>query len=117
MKSKTFILTLVLALFLIVFNAYSDQHPEDMGDSTCLSCHTDVTPDVVKQWQQSAHGLIGVECGVCHGDEKNFKAKPSDETCIGCHSIQVENNLAKGKACSSCHIAHNFTVHKVHQYK
>lgn len=117
MKTKIFILTIFLATFLIALNGLADQHPEDMGNSTCISCHKDVTPDVVKQWEESAHGLIDVECGVCHGDANNFKAKPTNETCLGCHSTQVENNMAKDRACSSCHIAHNFTIHKVHQYK
>jgi len=92
-------------------------HPGSMENLDCIQCHEDVTPEVTKQWEQSAHGLIGVKCQVCHGDEANFQVKPKSETCRGCHSDQVEKNIAKDVSCSTCHIAHNFTIHKVQQYR
>lgn len=92
------------------------KHPP-MEGLDCGTCHQNVTEDLVKQWQQSAHGFTGVKCQVCHGDEANFSPKPANEVCRGCHSDQFENSVAKGTACSTCHIAHNFNIHKIQQYK
>lgn len=92
------------------------KHPP-MEEMDCAICHQNVTEDLVKQWQQSAHGFTGVKCQVCHGDEANFSPKPANEVCRGCHSDQFENSVAKETACSTCHIAHNFNIHKIQQYK
>lgn len=92
-------------------------HPEEMGNKDCIECHKDVAPELVQQWEQSAHGFTGVKCQVCHGDEKNFNSIPSNNTCRGCHADQFENSTAADKSCSSCHTAHNFTIHKVRNYK
>jgi hypothetical protein len=112
------VLISITVLILVAFSAYAaDKHPEKMGSKDCLECHMDVTPEIYKQWEQSAHGFTGVKCGVCHGDESNFVKSPLNATCEGCHSKQVEFSQAPQARCSSCHIAHNFTVHKVHDYK
>lgn len=101
-----------------VSSAANNVHPEDMGSQDCVACHTDVTPDIVKQWEQSAHGFTGVKCQVCHGDTANFSKIPSDETCRGCHADQFENkNVKSDVSCSTCHTSHNFNVHNVKQYK
>ncbi|UOD35719.1 hypothetical protein DSN97_05240 [Deferribacteraceae bacterium V6Fe1] len=92
-------------------------HPGSMENLDCIECHKDLTTEVTKQWEQSAHGFVGVKCQVCHGDEANFQAKPKNETCRGCHSDQFDKNIAKDLSCSTCHIAHNFTIHKVQQYR
>lgn len=115
---KIFITIMVLVLGVLSVAAFAgSQHPEDMGNQDCLACHADVTPDVVEQWEQSAHGFTGVKCQVCHGDEVNFVKSPENATCEGCHAKQIDNNQASQARCASCHISHNFTVHKVHQYK
>lgn len=101
-----------------VSSAANSIHPEDMGTTDCLACHIDVTPEIVEQWEQSAHGFTGVKCQVCHGDEVNFARIPSDETCRGCHSNEFDNkNVKKDVTCSTCHISHNFNIHNVKQYK
>lgn len=108
----------ILVLTLAAFGAASAKgskvkgHPEKMGDTDCLTCHQDVTPDLVAQWELSAHSFTGVKCQVCHGDEKNFKKVPETLTCVGCHDHQAEVNAAPKTACASCHKAHTFTVHK-----
>jgi hypothetical protein len=111
------VLMLTLVAFATAYAKGADVHPEDMGNQDCLQCHQDVTPDIVKQWEQSAHGFTGVKCQVCHGDEDNFVVTPQNNTCEGCHSQQVEMNQAPQAKCASCHISHNFTVHNVHNYK
>lgn len=92
------------------------KHPP-MEKVDCVTCHRNVTEDLVKQWEQSAHGFTGVKCMVCHGDEANFTSEPANEVCRGCHSNQFENSVAKDTSCSTCHIAHNFNIHKVQQYR
>ncbi len=87
----------------------ADKHPE-MGSRDCLSCHQMASPTVIEEWSASLHGLNLVQCGVCHGDSGDFLAAPGRERCIGCHSEQVAS--AAGRNCSSCHGAHNYTVHR-----
>jgi len=132
-KSKVFLIFLTFTLLLFAYacgeqktennpkmmakKATSTAHPEEMGNQDCLDCHKDITPDAVKQWENSAHAFTGVKCQVCHGDEKNFQASPANETCRGCHSQQYDHNIVSDKTCSSCHVAHNFTIHKVRDYK
>jgi len=111
-----FVLTMMLLAFAGAFAKGKSAHPEAMGSQDCLECHADVTPEIVDQWEHSAHGFIGVKCQVCHGDEKDFKKVPTNDTCQGCHDLQVENNRAPKTACAACHKAHTFTVHKMHQY-
>ncbi|MGE4497575.1 MAG: cytochrome c3 family protein [Deferribacterales bacterium] len=108
---------IALTLFLTAFAVYADKHPEEIGNKDCMECHVEVTPDAAKQWEESAHGFTGVKCGVCHGDEFNFKKSPSNEICQGCHAKQVENNFMADKTCASCHPVHTFTVHKQKDYK
>lgn len=103
---------IVLPLFLITFAVYADKHPEEIGNADCMDCHTEVTPEIAQDWEASVHGMTGVKCGVCHGDEFNFRKAPAESTCRGCHAAQVENNLKSSQACSSCHPTHTFNVHR-----
>lgn len=115
------VIVFVMMLTLIAFAAANAKgktkgHPEKMGSQDCLECHVDVTPELTAQWEQSAHGFTGVKCQVCHGDEKNFRKTPLNETCQGCHSHQVDNNTSPKTACATCHKAHNFAAHKAKDY-
>jgi hypothetical protein len=113
-----FLVFFCFALVLFVSHSYgADKHEEKMGNKTCIQCHEEITPDIVKQWVESAHGYTGTKCGVCHGDEKNFKIKPGNKVCIGCHAQSVEQNTMKNKFCTSCHPHHHFTQHKVKDYQ
>jgi len=117
-SSKKILITLMVLVLAAFTCAYAgSKHPEEMGSQDCAECHMDVTPDIYKQWEESAHGFTGVKCQVCHGDEANFVKSPENATCEGCHSAQIENNMAPQARCASCHIAHNFTIHKAHDYK
>ena len=107
----------VLILSLVSFAVYADKHPEEIGNADCVDCHNEISPEIVKQWEESAHGFTGVKCGVCHGDEFNFKKKPENTICRGCHAEQVENNIMAEKPCSTCHPTHSFNVHKQKFYK
>jgi hypothetical protein len=118
MKKMLFcLLTLIVFVGQAQISFANDAHPEKMGKKKCIECHKEATPNVVKQWENSAHGFTGVGCGICHGDEGNFKAKPDKEACRSCHASSVDNNLKKETACFTCHPAHYFNVHKISDYK
>ncbi|MCJ7596881.1 MAG: cytochrome C [Desulfobacterales bacterium] len=60
----------------------------------CVTCHTDVTPGIVTDWNLSKHSQNGVSCSVCHGEhhmteddvEKVVPMNP--ERCIMCHQVR-----------------------------
>jgi hypothetical protein len=94
--------------------AAAGKHPAGGGPAdpdACLSCHSEKTPEVVKQWEGGAHGLVLVKCFVCHGSTgKDFAARPQGgRRCEGCHAAEVASvTPAKGKAqsCFACHAPH-----------
>jgi len=107
---------LCFAVMLLAAAGYAaEEHPMSMDKTGCVTCHSDEeivsNPEVVKEWNQSIHSYAGVACGNCHGDEKNFQAKPSKSTCETCHSEQVAVTRSP-LACESCHIAHTVNVHR-----
>jgi len=68
----------------------------------CVLCHTEITPNIVSDWQLSKHGQKGVDCSVCHGADHNSAADvakaqiPTPDTCAVCHATQVEQ-FKRGK--------------------
>jgi hypothetical protein len=62
----------------------------------CIECHKDVTPNIVTDWQLSAHSKSDVDCSVCHGDGHTTAEDvanvnlPTPDTCADCHAEQVE---------------------------
>jgi hydroxylamine dehydrogenase len=64
------------------------------ADQNCVSCHKQVTPSIVSDWQLSKHSQNGIECSVCHGDRHTSAADadkaliPIPETCGACHPTQ-----------------------------
>jgi len=62
----------------------------------CVSCHKDVNPSIVSDWQLSKHSKEMVSCFICHGDQHTSaedvaKAMtPTHHTCRACHEIQGE---------------------------
>ncbi len=95
-----------LLFMFIVFLPFNIVFAEEVKDS-CVKCHADVTPGIIKQWQESKHSAMDVGCFTCHEAKKNdpsgyehngFKitAVPSPLTCAQCHSKEVEE-YAKSK--------------------
>ena len=70
--------------------------------STCVECHTDVTPGAVNDWKLSKHFGEGVTCSDCHGEghtsasDVSKVSLPTPEVCAGCHEEQV-GQYSKGK--------------------
>ncbi|MFA3784008.1 multiheme c-type cytochrome [Melioribacteraceae bacterium 4301-Me] len=86
-------LLLVSALFIFT---------EFIQAQDCITCHKNVTPNIVTDWQLSMHAKSDVDCAVCHGTEHTSaedvaKAKlPTVETCANCHEERVAQ-FKKGK--------------------
>jgi hydroxylamine dehydrogenase len=71
------------------------------ASDSCLDCHAEETPGIVKQWQQSKHPGAEVGCDGCHlakdgdpsgYDHNGFKvtAVPSPKYCADCHKKEVD---------------------------
>ena len=97
---KTHILFLLTAVLILAAPVFSYAQEGSLIDP-CISCHDEVTPGVVKQWQESKHSTAGVKCYACHeakesdpsGVEHNdfrVTAVVSPRYCEGCHPLQVK---------------------------
>jgi hypothetical protein len=68
----------------------------------CVTCHTNVTPNIVGDWKLSKHSKAEVSCSVCHGEhhmseedvDKSLPMKP--DRCIMCHQVRGDQ-FKKGK--------------------
>ncbi len=92
MKFKSLLLSFVV--LLLAGSGYAADQ--------CVTCHKNVSPNLVTDWEMSKHSENGISCGECHGMEHNSstdadKAQiPTPETCAECHPDQVEQ-FSKGK--------------------
>ena len=68
----------------------------------CLTCHLDVTPNIVSDWQLSRHAENEIGCDACHGeghvsaDDVDRVSLPTPATCGTCHDDQV-TQFSRGK--------------------
>jgi hypothetical protein len=69
------------------------------GDSACVSCHKEVTPNVVRDFLKGAMGQSGIDCSDCHGskhttaDDFMSVSLPTEKTCGECHEERVAQYL------------------------
>ncbi|NOX38477.1 MAG: cytochrome C [Calditrichaeota bacterium] len=65
------------------------------GAVDCVTCHKDVTPKIVSDWELSKHSENDIGCADCHGDKHvemtdyEKAAIPTPETCGECHEDRV----------------------------
>jgi len=80
---------------------------------SCVECHEEVTPQAVKDWKSSKHGLMNFGCYMCHGDGiEEFEARPTTDRCISCHSAQeVDWSKTPANNCFDCHKGHTLKFH------
>ncbi|HEX7447999.1 MAG TPA: multiheme c-type cytochrome [Pirellulales bacterium] len=68
----------------------------------CVECHKKITPQIVTDWQTSAHSENAVTCATCHGNEHRTaddvdKVRiPTPQVCAECHADEAEQ-FEKGK--------------------
>jgi len=71
------------------------------AESKCISCHREITPNIVRDFLAGAMGKSGeVDCSDCHGsahmskeDVANVKL-PTEKTCQKCHAEQHDQFMA-----------------------
>ncbi len=75
--------------------------PSWAAESTCIQCHREVTPNIVKDFLSGEMGKSGeVDCSNCHGDghqsaDDVAKVKlPTEKTCGECHETQHDQYMA-----------------------
>jgi hypothetical protein len=79
-----------IAVFLMILFLASSTSAQE-----CVSCHKEVTPNIVSDWQLSEHSRNDVTCSTCHGDQHKSARDvrkvqiPTLETCAECHETQV----------------------------
>ena len=81
--------SIIIFLTILSFSSGAPGQP-------CVTCHKKATPQIVSDWQLSAHSKNQVDCASCHGDEHTSardvqKAQiPTPESCADCHEMQVK---------------------------
>ncbi len=71
-------------------------------ESVCITCHREVTPNIVKDFLSGAMGKAGTDCADCHGsghqtalDVANVEL-PTEKTCGKCHE-EKHDQYMEGK--------------------
>ncbi len=89
---------IILALAAITMTPFGAAWAEE----TCVSCHREISPGQVADWEASVHFENDVTCSTCHGEE-HTSAKDADQAgfpqeslCGECHDEQFEQ-FGKGK--------------------
>lgn len=84
---------LLKTLFLIIL---SGSVVPEVSAQDCIDCHKKVTPNIVTDWELSAHSKKNVSCATCHGDKHNSAqdianvASPTPDVCATCHEERVK---------------------------
>ncbi|GAB4178041.1 MAG: hypothetical protein Kow00108_13660 [Calditrichia bacterium] len=127
MKRNTMYMMSALILIFISFiflpllasDKNQEKHPQvdDYKDYSCVECHQEATPDIVKSWRSSKHGMMNFACYMCHGDgEESFSVQPQVDRCVGCHSgNEVDFSKTKASSCFDCHQGHSLQFHVAEQ--
>lgn len=75
---------------------FQEQPPTSQETDLCMDCHKEVTPALVRDFQQSKKYTLGLRCEACHGTEHTTTEDvaqaqiPTPETCATCHPNRVE---------------------------
>ncbi|RMG68025.1 MAG: cytochrome C, partial [Bacteroidetes bacterium] len=91
----------LLGFLLILGLVALAPHPSVWADEVkaevdCVSCHKEKTPQIVKDWEASAHHGNDVSCAACHGEEHQTAEDvgkvglAGPEVCAQCHEEQVD---------------------------
>ncbi|MBT4094799.1 MAG: hydroxylamine oxidoreductase, partial [Nitrospinaceae bacterium] len=73
-------------------------------NESCVNCHTEKSPGIVKQWEDSRHAPLGVGCVDCHAAKKG-------EPDAWEHEGSLIATIVSPKDCARCHekVAKEFT--------
>ncbi len=68
-----------------------------IASTTCIECHTKISPGQVNDWKVSKHAENDITCSVCHGEEhqtaEDYKKAvlPDESVCADCHQEQFDS--------------------------
>ena len=94
--------SLVLLVICLAVASLSSGQTASGPASSCIECHSKVTPNIISDWKLSKHSQVEITCIICHGDQHQSAADvskvkiPTPETCAQCHKTQVDQYM-KGK--------------------
>ncbi len=87
-------------LFAVALASVTWGAPFPGGDDDCISCHRELDPGIVADWETSMHAQKDVGCFLCHGT-RHKSADDVDQvktvtawTCNNCHKEQFQQFLA-----------------------
>ena len=69
-------------------------------ESQCITCHREVTPNIVKDFLSGEMGKAGTDCSDCHGsghksaDDVANVQLPTEKTCQKCHQEKHDQYMA-----------------------
>ena len=72
------------------------------SEEACITCHRDISPGQVADWESGKHSKEDVTCSVCHGDrhtgakDAHLAQLPDEHVCADCHE-EAFDQFAKGK--------------------
>lgn len=108
-KLIAFLLGIVLIVLMsaLIFSGERALRSPAQGQPTsepnvCIECHKEVTPQLVRDFQQGKMYTAGILCDSCHGSEHTNAEDiaeaqiPTPQTCASCHPTQVAQ-FEKGK--------------------
>ncbi|MBW1839069.1 MAG: hydroxylamine oxidoreductase [Deltaproteobacteria bacterium] len=110
-KSNGLLVVFVVAFIFCAVNGWA-------LEENCLGCHERLSPMVVEQWRDSAHGKEDVGCTLCHDPEitqtiisdrceEKVAVVVSPNVCANCHEEEVEEQ-EKTKHATTLHFFVNF---------
>jgi hypothetical protein len=89
-------------MLLVVLLAAAPAAAAAKGADACLTCHRQISPGQVKDWEVSKHAANDVGCAACHGEahqgkEDYLQARlPDEHVCAECHEEQFAQ-FSRGK--------------------
>ena len=90
----------LFAASLPAFPAAAEESPPEPNVSkegkACLGCHESQSPSFVKDWKESRHAGMGVDCYTCH------RAEPADADAMKHYGFTIAV-LVTPKDCGKCH--------------
>ena len=104
---------LVVTAFVLFFFGGPPIAQAAEGDPICVSCHSNVSPDVVTTWRSQNHGRNGVTCETCHNThDSEFRPKPTVAVCMGCHDVAaIHSGFLPETPAARCMDCHTSNVH------
>jgi len=82
-----------ICLFVFIIGCYNVATAEE---EACITCHRDISPGQVADWEISRHFEEEITCAVCHGEEHtsaddvNRVSLPDEHVCSECHEDQFD---------------------------